>query len=173
MRWIGSQTVSGTGTGAVTFSNIPQEYYSLRVLLSGRGRYNNSGNGLSVIVSYNGGAGTTNWRHNFKGDGANPSMDNFSGSHGTVASIPDVTTTSTIYGANLFEFSDYSNTNKNKTCNWWGGYDKNGSGNIVIGNTFMTLSSAITSITFGTDGNWEDGSRFDLYGFASSVATGV
>lgn len=173
MRWIATQTISGTGTSTITFSNIPQDFQSLRLHVWGRGTFNNAGGGLSVNVSYNGGAGTLNWRHQLQGDGANPGQNVFATSNGTVGSIPDSTATSTIYGANIIEITDYANTNKNKTMNYLGGFDRNGAGSITMGNSFVTLSAAVTSISITTDGNWGDGSRIDLYGFATSVATGA
>lgn len=172
MRWIATQTVSGTGTGSITFNNIPQDFQWLRIHLWGRGTFNNAGSGLSVLLSFNGG-GTPQFRHNVLGNGSTASLQNFSGT-GTVGSIPDVTATSTIYGANIFDLFDYSNSNKNKTIKWIGGFDRNGSGAIVFGSSYVTQTTPINTITLNTDGNWGDGSRADLYGFTSNpIATGA
>ena len=173
MRWIATQTISGTGTTTITFDNIPQNFQSLKFHVWGRGTYNNSGGGLSVVIGYNGYSGTTNFRHQLLGDGANGSNASYATSNGTVASLPDVNAASTIYGANIIEIVDYASPNKNKTLNYMGGFDRNGSGNIVIGSSFITLSTAITQVQLITDGNWGDGSRIDLYGFATSAARGA
>lgn len=173
MRWIATQTVSGTGTSTITFNNIPQDFQSLRFHVWGRGTFNNGGSGLSIILGYNGYSGTTNFRHYMQGDGASAAIGSFVTSNGTVGSIPDVNATSTIYGANIIDIVDYANTNKNKTMSYFGGFDRNGSGAIVTGNCFITLSTAITQVQLTTDGNWGDGTRIDLYGFATSVATGA
>jgi hypothetical protein len=173
MRWIATQTISGTGTTTVTFNNIPQEFQSLRFHVWGRGTFNNSGSGLSVTLGYNGYSGTNNFRHQLFGDGANPYNNSFSSSNGTVGSVPDVNAASTIYGANIIDIVDYANPNKNKTLNYMGGFDRNGSGTITMGSSFITLSTAITQVQLVTDGNWGDASRIDLYGFATSVARGA
>ena len=173
MRWIASQTVSGTGTSTITFSNIPQDFQSIRFHIWGRGTYNNSGNGLSIVVGYNGYSGTANFRHTLLGDGSGVSNSSYASSNGTVGSQPDVNASSTIYGANIIEIVDYANPNKNKTLNYTGGFDRNGSGSIVVGSSFITLSTAINSVILTTDGNWGDASRIDLYGFATSAGTGA
>jgi hypothetical protein len=171
MRWIATQTVSGVGTLTVTFNNIPQDFQSLRLHVWGRGTFNNGGGGLSVNLGY--GAGTPAIRHHLQGDGANASQASYSSSNGSVASLPDVNAASTIYGANIIEIVDYASSNKNKTLNYFGGFDRNGSGNITTGSSFVTLSAPITQIQITTDGNWGDASRIDLYGFATSAARGA
>ncbi len=171
MRWIATQTISGTGTSTITFNNIPQDFQSLRLHVWGRGTFNNSGGGLSVVIGYN--SGTPNFRHHFQGDGANATQASYTSSNGSVASLPDVNAASTIYGANIIEIMDYASANKNKTLSYFGGFDRNGSGNIVTGSSFVTTSTPITQINITTDGNWGDGSRIDLYGFATSVTRGA
>ena len=174
MRWIATQTVSGAGTLNITFNNIPQDFQSLRFHVWGRGTFNNAGGGLSVNVLYNGGlGGTFAFRHQLQGDGANPGQNVYAASNGTAGSLPDVTASSTIYGANIIEIVDYANANKNKTLNYLGGFDRNGNGTITTGSSLFIHSSAITSITLSTDGNWGDASRIDLYGFATSTARGA
>ena len=70
------------------------------------------------------------------------------------------------WGANIYDFLDYTNTSKKKTIRTFGGYDANGSGQIRIHSALYSSTTAITSLYFENQGNanFAAGTQFALYG---------
>lgn len=167
---IASQTVSGSSTQTITFSNIPQTFTHLEL----RSFTQTSSATTYVYFRLNGDSGTNYSWHELQGDGA--SALSFAGSSQNlgVASdgIPQSTTSS--WSASVGQFLDYTNTNKNKTYRAICGADRNGSGLTFLVSSAWYSTAAITSIALSlANGNYTAGSRFDLYGITNSPATGA
>ena len=169
MVWISGITTTTT-TSNIVFSSVPQTFTHLQARIFGRGTFNNGGSGLSVICSFTG--YTPLYRHRVAGNGSDAISQSYASSFGSVGSVPDVTANASIFGANIFDFLDYTSTTKNKTLRYIGGFDRNGGGEVVLGGS-LASGGAITSLDFTTDGNWAAGCRIDLYGFTSSSVTGA
>lgn len=170
MHYIATVTATTT-TSNLTFNSIPQTFTHLQARIWGRGTFNNAGSGLSVIMTFTG--YTPIYRHRLYGNGSSALSDNFSGSFGSVGSIPDVNASANVFGVSIFDILDYTSTTKNKTLRYLGGFDNNGSGVAVIGSS-VASGGAIANLDFTTDGNWVAGSRIDLYGITNNpIATGV
>jgi len=172
MVWIASGSTTTT-TSNITFSSVPQTFTHLQARIWGRGTFNNSGSGLSVVVSFSG--YTPLYRHRLFGNGASVGSESYSGSFGSVGSIPDVNASANVFGVTIFDILDYTNSNKNKTLRYLGGFDNNGNGAAVLGSSLASggVGGAITSLDFTTDGNWAAGCRIDLYGITTSQVTGA
>jgi hypothetical protein len=157
-------------TSNITFSSIPQNFTHLQMRVWGRGTFNNGGGGLSVVISFTGYSPVI--RHRMWGEGSTVSSQSYASSFGSVGSIPDVNANALIFGVTIFDLLDYTSTAKNKTLRYTGGFDRNGSGEVTLGSSLAT-GGAVTTLDFTTDGNWAAGSRIDIYGIATSNATGA
>jgi hypothetical protein len=163
METIASTLLATTATG-VTFSNIPQGYKHLQVRILARD--NRAVTFDNLIIQANGDTGSNYSDHFIYGDGASV------GSGGS-ASVPDPrvgtitgsSTTASVFGANIIDILDYTNTNKYKTVRGLTGADADGSGQIVFRSNLWLNTAAITSLTFTPGGgSFVQYSRFSLYG---------
>ena len=150
---IATSTPSGTGT--ITFSSIPSTFKHLQIRCSSvppTGNYN--------YLRVNGDSGNNYSFHQLQGDGSNASstggnqnliyINNYSGTTSPAVAVIDI--------------FDYQNVNKYKTVRSLGGVDSNGSGFVQFRTGAWLNTSAITSITITSDGNYGSGSIFALYG---------
>jgi hypothetical protein len=170
MLFIASSGVLGSAAATITFSSIPQTFTHLQARIWGRGTYNNAGSGLSVTCSFTGYSAL--YRHRLAGNGSSAVSQGYASSYGSIGSVPDVTINASVFGANIFDFLDYTSTTKNKTLRYTGGFDTNGSGEVVLGSS-LASGGAISNLEFATDGNFAAGTRIDLYGFTTSSVTGA
>lgn len=168
-----SSTVLGSSQSSVSFSNLNTSaaaYRHLRVV--GLCRAGTNSPGQSITIELNGSTASNYNVH---------SMYTFVSSSGSVANswmylsqnsdnsfsggAEGQTTYSNYYQPNIWEFHDFSQTDKNKYMTNLNGTsitDTNGS---VAWNNFMwNQTSAITSITFKLASNFTSGTRFTLYG---------
>jgi len=178
---IASQTVSGSSTNAITFSNIPQNFTHIQI----RAFWNNTASvsgDYQLAMAFNGdGYPGTNYSWHIMNSygtalgayGATGQWNCYLGNLGGVsgsgsANYVTPTSTATTFAFSLSDIFDYSNPNKNKTVKTLSGVDYNGGGNIMLSSSAKeTSTSAITSIIFqtaGSGGNFLAGSRIDLYG---------
>jgi hypothetical protein len=153
----------------VTFSNIPQDYTHLQVRVNGRstGPYTYS----SFYMNFN--SDNTNV-YSFSalyGDGstAAASSRGLAGDNTTVCqNIAGNYSIALTTGVVIADILDYKNTNKFKTTRSSGGFSNNGLGSpkstININASYYASTSAITSITFATDGTFNTYTQISLYG---------
>jgi hypothetical protein len=163
-----------TATASVTFTNIPQNYTHLQIRAIARGDYNpGSATSLgSFYVAANGDRGSNYSRHLLYGDGGSAGSDNtlnitvFT----TARAIPLASNTSSVFGAVICDFLDYTSTSKYKTMRSIGGLDTNysstGAGTAVLGSSYWASFAPISSLTVFTDGNLTQYSHIALYGIA-------
>ena len=166
---IASYVVPAGGSGGVTFSNIPQTFQHLHVRIWAKGVGNYSGSGLSSYLNCNGTA-NAGYRHYYHVFGSNISAGNFANSYGTVAIYPDSTYAANLYGTELIDIFDYTATGRFKTAKYWGGYATNGTGTprLTWGSWCYDTTAAINYLYISGDGTYAAGTRFDLYGIAST-----
>lgn len=147
---IATATVGSGGATDVTFSSIPQTYTHLQI----RGILN--GGGTQIVV--NGDTGANYRRHVLYGDGSSAAS-----ATATNFSIATGSTSANIFGGNIIDILDYTNTNKYKTFRNLAGVDANGSGEAILHSGLWLSTSAITSIKFQS-GTIAQYSHLALYG---------
>ena len=157
----------------VTFSSIPQTFTHLQARIFARTTSSNVAD--VTFFQINGDGGNNYAWHYLLGDGASAtSSAGTSSSGGRLYSISGANAGSNIWGNQIVDFLDYTNTNKNKTVRSIGGFDNNGSGQVALSSSLWMNTNAITSITFfGLFLAYGAGTRIDLYGIQSSPATGA
>ena len=162
---IATVTVGAGGQSSITFSSIPSTYKHLQI--RGISRYSVSNFWSKIIISgvamTNGGTSSSNYYyHRLGGDGASPFTDTgglnrFLTSQGA--------TGANIFSAHIFDFLDYTDTNKNKVTRILEGFDLNGSGAINFQSANFLNTGAITSISITPDsGNFAQYTQLALYG---------
>lgn len=158
---IATSTVSGTSTGTVTFSGIPNTYKDLILVQSLPGD-------PTATYSY------SNLRFN-SDTGSNYSSTYFyyynAATPGRQANVSSILhgTSSFMSNSNIItHIQNYSNTTNNKTTISRVNLGGNSNGvvqEVFAGTGLYRSTSAITSVTaFSTSGNYSSGSTFTLYG---------
>jgi hypothetical protein len=166
MTALATVSVGSGGSSSVSFSSIPSGYSHLQV----RGVYrdSNSGTGNSaVLMQFNGDSGANYARHALTGDGSSATAGGQSSQNWfVVGSSPDNGNTSNVFGANVVDILDYSNTSKYKTTRSLMGFDTNGAGQVELRSGLWQNTAAISSITLSVNGgfNFQQYSTFVLYG---------
>ena len=148
----------GSAASSITFSSIPNTYTDLRLVLVGKGASNASGNTFEFTV--NSDTGTNYSRTQLKGDGATASSARTTSQ--TSISINTDKKLNSMYMVTLDVFSYAGSTNKTILIEWSGDY--NGEGNVIRSVGLWRSTSAITSISFATTGNFVSGDTATLYG---------
>ena len=153
-------------TVAAGFTNIPQNYQDLRLVLSLLP--NTSGN--IVLDTLNGGIAFTGYNRWFYGNGASGLSSSASYS-GFIVLNPTGVGINTTGGMTLIiDFLDYKNTTRNKTIMWKIASDQNGSGVVGMGVAQINSTQAISSFNLSTQNGgvyWVSPSRWTLYGIRS------
>ena len=166
--------VGAGGAASVTFSNIGQQFAHLQLRCFGRTDYSVSNAALQL--RFNGDSGTNYAIHNLYGDGSSAgSLGGALVNVNNVGDLPNPSALSNSYGISIIDILDFNNTNKFKTVRSLSGMELNGSGIVRLYSGLWQNTSVITSITFisGGGANLSSNSRFDLYGFNTSPATGA
>ena len=155
-----------TSTADITFNNIPQTYSHLQVRYFTKSVYT-TGTTDSMYFRANSDSTYAYSAHFLRGNGsAGSSGDAGVSTYGWTGNQANSGTGMTsIYGSGTLDILDYSNTNKYKTFRFFGGYDGNGSGVVILSSSNWRNTNGITSLTFGfTNGNHAAGSTMALYG---------
>ena len=183
MVWIAGQTISVSG-GEASFSSIPQSFTHLQLRIfsksptgSAAGTSGFTTSFDSQYLRFNNDATPANYAdHKVAGDGASVTS---SGAFNQITAartgvMPITTAPAGVFGVNIVDILDYSNTSKNKVFRYISGTDLNGSGYSVFGSGLWTSTAAINNIFVGGfTAGFSVGSRFDLYGITSSQVTGA
>lgn len=164
-------TVGAGGTGAITFSSIPQTYQHLHIralLQSNRGTYATDNTLIRVQQD-----STANYaNHYLRSDGAATLTEGTTGetSSYAVASI-GTTQQASNFGATLIDVLDYANGTKYKVLRNYGGKDNNGTyagygGYVFFASAlYVASTNAITSVTLiAQNGDLQQYSTASLYG---------
>ena len=161
---IATTTVGAGGAATVTFSSIPQTYTHLQIRFIGR----RTTTGLdNTRLNFNSDTGA-NYKptHYIIGDGSAVSAGTSSSNAFALTFYTSGSdATSGIFGANVTDILDYTNTNKYKVGRILSGVDLNGSGAAVFSSFLWMSTSAITNIVLTPNsGNFAEYSSFALYG---------
>lgn len=161
---IATVTVGAGGSSSITFSSIPSTYKHLQIRGIARTA---TANWLTATFNSDTTAGVYR-SHYLYGQGTTA----IAGDNGTNASGSGMyfgpylgATTANVFGVNITDILDYSNTNKNKTVRTMWAYENNGNGGDQIwleSNLYMS-TNAITSITLNLS-TFQQYSSFALYG---------
>jgi hypothetical protein len=156
---IAYQTLSST-SASITFSNIPQKYQDLMIVIYGR--LTISGNGIGWQFN---GDGSGNYSYTRLGG---TGSSTFSDRASNVASFdsgnfPGSDAASGIFGSTIAHILNYANTSTYKTTLTRSASDINGSGYVQEHIALWRSTSGITSISIYGN-NWAAGSSFELFG---------
>jgi hypothetical protein len=161
---IATVTVGSGGASSITFSSIPSTYSHLQI----RGIAKNaSGSQQDIAVQFNSDGGNNYSGHYLLGNGSSASAGGFSSNFLTkISEVLAPSGSANVFGVDITDILDYSNSNKYKTIRNLSGWDANGSGNIYLSSGLWMSSSAISNIyMFPTaSANFAQYSSFALYG---------
>jgi hypothetical protein len=159
--------VGSGGSSSITFSSIPQGYAHLQIRgISKTDRTNRFGDTFNVRLNSDTGSNYA-W-HELYGNGGGTTA-----SAGASATFMRLGRTSAvdaainnIFGVQIIDILDYTDTNKYTTVRSLDGDDLNGEGYVGIWSGLWQSTSAVTSVTLipnlGT--NWVQYTKFALYG---------
>jgi hypothetical protein len=160
---IATTTVGAGGQTTITFSSIPSTYKHLQIRLTGRatGAYNYA----SVYVRFNSDSNSNYSYHQLYTDGATSgSSSNNTVSYMLGQNISAASSSANFFGVMIFDILEYANTDKYKTIKQIGGVDRNGSGYVDFNSGHWRSTSAVSTITLTTDGDFAQYSHVALYG---------
>jgi hypothetical protein len=160
---IASVDVGAGGASSVTFSSIPSTYTHLQVRIITRSTFGASE--WPIFVQPNSNGSSIYAYHNFQGNGSTASAS--SSSSQSLMQLGDTSAangTANSFGMFIIDILDYADTNKNKTTRTLYGYDLNGTGKVGMRSGLFGSTTAISSLAFGTGGNFAQYSSFALYG---------
>ena len=153
---IATVTVGSGGQSTVTFSSIPSTYKHLQI----RSSHTLLGGEDNLYMKLNTSINSTYYHYLF-GNGSSAVAGATTGNLYTI----QFGNASNIFYGNIVDILDYGSTTKNKTIRTLGGADFNGSGGVYLGSNLYATTSAITSITIGSNSyNIGQYSHFALYG---------
>jgi hypothetical protein len=164
---IATVTVGSGGATSALFDNIPSTYQHLQIRAIAK-RSDNA-NGTYLGVRLNGDTGANYARHQLAGTGSAATARAATGSTVAIATATEVVLpgngTANLFGAQIVDILDYADTSKNTTLRAFGGFDANGSGNVLLMSSLWIDTSAVTSVTLMSGGDtWAQHSTFALFG---------
>ena len=155
-----------SGTGVVTFSNIPQIYQDLRMVAYVRDTQ--SGTDASTSFYYlNNNTGSSNYSFtNLYGNGTSAISDRTTNASywNNNAAIPKAGTTSGTFGVITLDILNYANSTTFKTGLSRAACDLNGSGTTYLTALLWRQTAAINTISFYPTIGFADGTTVTLYG---------
>jgi len=157
---IATVTVGAGGAADVTFSSIAATYTHLQV----RGIARSTSTECDIKVQLNSDTGSNYAYHRLYGTGSGTGADG-SGSQTTMFYCGRINASASVFGANIIDILDYTNTNKNTTLRALMGFDANGSGYVSLGSGLWINTAAVNAIKLIPHaGNFAEYSHFALYG---------
>ena len=151
----------------ISFTSIPSTYSHLQIRMITRD--NAAQSGSQSQMQMNGDTSTNyNW-HAVQGNGSSASVGAGSGSTTYIYGFDRTSAANdgaSIFGADVIDILDYSNTSKYKTIRSIGGYDANGSGMVKFASGLFRSTSAVNriDISLQSGGSYVQYSSFALYG---------
>ena len=165
---IATITAGSGGASSCIFSSIPQTYTHLQVRIMTRSTF--GATNWPIFVQPNGSGSSIYAYHNLQGDGSSASASGASSQTlMQLGEAPAASGTANAFGTFIIDILDYTNTNKNKTFRTLYGFDLNGSGIVGMRGGLFATTNAITSLNFGTGGNFAQYSSYALYGIKGAV----
>jgi hypothetical protein len=167
------QTFTANGTSSYTFTNIPQTYTDLRLVVFGRSPLSAADDGLGLFLTqtYVPAAATYSLTR-LNGDGANATSTRDSGGDVLfVSGIPAASATSGIFGSTVIDIFNYASTSTFKSGIARSANDRSGSGSTRVSVFVWRNTSAITALNIFPNGGSQQfvaGSIVTLYGIAAA-----
>lgn len=166
---IASAVVDSSGQAIITFDNIPQNYTHLQLRIVARTL--GSGGTQEQYLKFNDYSTGYNAHYVYgQGGGANAVLAG-GNTYSTVMWLtrcPDAAKLSNTFMSAVVDIYDYRNSNKNKTVKCIGGWNAHGTGEIWVTSGFSANTAPVTQITWRSNQNYIEGSRFSLYGIRSA-----
>lgn len=136
--------------GMISFSNIPQTYQDLMIVIYGRlTSSTNSFSTAGFFGSYANGDATSCSYTSLRGDGSSATSTRQTGQVYFVAgALPNANATANIFGATEMHILNYTNTSTFKTILTRSSFDMNGSGGTWLTASLYSKTPAITSLIF-------------------------
>ena len=158
---IATVTVGSGGASSITFSDIPSGFQHLQIRMISR---NSSANGTDIWMNLNSDTGSNYAWHQLYGPGSGSAGASGSASQTKMVLSQSASSTS-IFGAHVFDILDYGSTSKATTVRCLGGWDANGSGYILLRSGLWTSTNAVTTIALTlAAGNFSQHTTAALYG---------
>jgi hypothetical protein len=167
MSLIAKQTVGAGGAASVTFSNIPQTFTDLKLVMSAKGSA--SGTRQNVLIQFNGSGSNFTWLGLY---GYNTSVGSNTTSNNFAGNLPNAGNTANSFGTQEIYIPNYiSNNAKSVSVDY--AVENNGTDNFMGFDADLWnpgTQAPITSITLSinSSGNFIEYSTFYLYGISSS-----
>lgn len=167
---IATVSVGSGGSSSISFSSIPSTYKHLQIRAIVATTQGNDRGNTAIYAQFNSDTGTNYSWHQLKGNNSAATSTNFANENAIYGSDTLYAGGVTgVYGAQIIDILDYSNTSKYKTVRVLNGFDSNSA---TTGNTSIALNSglwrstaAISTITIPYTGfNYKQYSHFALYG---------
>ena len=166
---ISRQTVGSAGAASITFSNIPQTFTDLRLVMSLRNDGTGGGIENTITLSLNG--STSNFTNKILyGDGTSAGSYSNSSYGGWTAESP---ATANTFANNEIYIPNYTSANY-KSYSFDGVVENNataGKTSLMAGLWSNTAAITSISITSRSTFNWVQYSTFSLYGISSNTTT--
>jgi len=162
-----------SSSSTVTFSNIPQTYTDLKVVVSARSTSGSDIGFVSVRIAINGSTSDRTGKRLYGLNGAAGSDSPTTGG----ANIPTSTSTANTFGTSEYYFSNYSSTTQYKSFSLESCGDNNSSTvyELDLVHVLWAQNAAVSSLSFylSDSSSFTSGSTFTLYGVSNGVkATG-
>lgn len=161
-------TVGAGGASSVSFTSIPATYSHLQIRCLIKTARTSSNLSSSPFI-FNGDTTSSYSFHDLTGNGASTSAS-ASANTQTIDSgrVSGNLSSSNVFGVQIIDILDYSDTNKYRTVRFLNGFDNNGSGVVALNSGAWRSTAAINSITFQAPFDAATGylqySSFALYG---------
>lgn len=171
MEHIATIALTNNLTTTFQFTNIPQTYQDLMMIISAR-NITTAVTVSQVIPQFNN-DGTTNYSYSvLRGNGSSPSSGRVSNTNFTYGgSTSSGNATSNVFGSIVFHVLDYASSSKFKTLLERSAADINGSGEVDLAVSTWRSTAAITTISMGQSYGtaYEAGSVATLYGIKAGA----
>jgi hypothetical protein len=149
-------TLLSSSQSSISFSSIPQTYTHLQLRVTTRNDRSDNG-AQSTTLSFNGDTTYTNYRSHilyYAASGANPAAEanQLSGYYAAIGYTPAANMTASVFGIQVIDILDYSNTSKNTTVRTLFGLDSNSAtaGYIGLASSLWVNTAAVSSISMTT-----------------------
>jgi hypothetical protein len=147
----------GSAQATITFSNIPQGYKHLQIRAISRGSST-----TNATFQFNEDTGSNYSYHILYGQGTSVAAGN--GASNTFIYLGSQSSTASTFSTEIIDILDYSSTSKAKTIRALCGYENNSVGEVGLFSGAWHNTTAISSIKFSLSTNFQQYTRFSLYG---------
>ena len=166
---IANVTVTGATDTSMGFTNIPQIYQDLMIVVSSR-RTDAITEGTQFFYSYSGSIASVT---KLIGDGSNASSSRNTGQNALfVGPYPGASAPSGVFGTNIIHILNYSNTSMFKTVITRSASDRNGGGQTELSVGLLRDTTGLTSCgvsTYNASVYYVPGSTITLYGIKAGA----